>query len=99
MTTINRATWLDDDGSGMTGTILNNARLQGDVYDPVDAALASLDGKNASQDTAITANGPHGILSAQHPTRRRPAWSPATCSLSARPGSSRDCRSRPTVTC
>jgi len=66
MTTINRATWTDDDGSGMTGTILNNARLQGDIYDKVDAALATLDGKDASQDAAITANGPHGILSAQH---------------------------------
>jgi len=67
MTTINRATWTDDDGSGMTGTILNNARLQGDIYDKVDAALATIDGKDASQDTAIAANGPHSILSAQHP--------------------------------
>jgi hypothetical protein len=67
MTTINRATWTDDDGSGMTGTILNNARLQGDIYDKVDGALATLDTKDASQDTAIAANGPHSILSAQHP--------------------------------
>ena len=67
MTTINRATWTDDDGSGMTGTILNNARLQGDIYDRVDGALATLDTKDASQDTAIAANGPHSILSAQHP--------------------------------
>ena len=56
MTTIARATWTDDDGSGTTGTIINNARLQGDVYDKFDAALASLDGKNTSQDTAITNN-------------------------------------------
>jgi len=62
MTTINRATWTDDDGSGMTGTILNNARLQGDVYDKVDAALATLDGvdaglasKNTTQDSRLTA--------------------------------------------
>ena len=67
MTTINRATWTDDDGSGMTGTILNNARLQSDIYDKVDGALATLDTKDASQDTAIAANGPHSILSAQHP--------------------------------
>lgn len=67
MTTINRATWTDDDGSGMTGTILNNARLQVDIYDKVDGALATLDTKDASQDTAIAANGPHSILSAQHP--------------------------------
>lgn len=66
MTTINRATWVDDDGSGATGTILNNARLQGDVYDRIDTALASLDAKDASQDANITAAGPHKILSAQH---------------------------------
>lgn len=36
-TTISRATWTDDDGSGTTGTIINNARLQADVYDKVDA--------------------------------------------------------------
>jgi hypothetical protein len=67
MTTINRATWTDDDGSGTTGTILNNARLQGDIYDKVDGALATLDAKDVSQDSAIAANGPHSILSAQHP--------------------------------
>jgi hypothetical protein len=67
MTTINRATWTDDDGSGTTGTILNNARLQGDIYDKVDSALATLDAKDTSQDGLITANGPHSILSAQHP--------------------------------
>ena len=66
MTTINRATWTDDDGSGMTGTIINNARLQGDVYDKVDGALATLDAKDTSQDAAIAANGPHSILSASH---------------------------------
>jgi hypothetical protein len=66
MTTINRATWIDDDGSGATGTIINNARLQGDVYDKVDQALATLDAKDASQDAGITAAGPHKILSAQH---------------------------------
>jgi hypothetical protein len=66
MTTINRVTWTDDDGSGTTGTIINNARLQGDIYDKVDGALAALDAKDASQDTSITANGPHKILSANH---------------------------------
>lgn len=35
--TITRATWTDDDGTGTTGTILNNARLQADVYDKIDA--------------------------------------------------------------
>jgi hypothetical protein len=37
---IGRATWTDDDGTGTTGTILNNARLQADVYDKVDAMFA-----------------------------------------------------------
>src|SRR4030095_8217546 len=66
MTTINRATWVDDDGSGTTGTIINNARLQADIYDKIDQGFATLDTKNASQDTSITANGPHKILSANH---------------------------------
>src|SRR4029453_7489784 len=66
MTTINRATWVDDDGSGTTGTIINNARLQGDIYDRIDQGFATLDTKNASQDTSITANGPHTILSTNH---------------------------------
>lgn len=34
--TITRATWTDDDGTGTTGTIINNARLGSDVYDKVD---------------------------------------------------------------
>src|SRR4030095_4653213 len=66
MTTINRATWVDDDESGTTGTIINNARLQGDIYDKIDQGFATLDTKNASQDTSITAAGPHAILSANH---------------------------------
>jgi hypothetical protein len=36
---ITRATWTDDDGTGTTGTLLNDARLQADVYDPVDAVI------------------------------------------------------------
>jgi len=43
-TTITRATWTDDDGSGTTGTILNNARLQGDVYDRVDGLFSAAAG-------------------------------------------------------
>jgi hypothetical protein len=43
-TTITRATWTDDDGSGTTGTILNNARLQGDVYDKVDGLFSAAAG-------------------------------------------------------
>jgi aryl-phospho-beta-D-glucosidase BglC (GH1 family) len=37
---ITRATWTDDDGTGTTGTIINNARLQADVYDKIDAMFA-----------------------------------------------------------
>jgi hypothetical protein len=39
-TVISRATWTDDDGSGTTGTIIGNARLQADVYDKVDALFS-----------------------------------------------------------
>jgi hypothetical protein len=35
-TTISRTTWTDDDGSGTTGSIVNNAFLQG-LYDQIDA--------------------------------------------------------------
>jgi hypothetical protein len=35
ITTITRTTWTDDDGSGTTGTILNNAQLQA-IFDAID---------------------------------------------------------------
>ena len=38
--TISRATWTDDSGAGTDGTIINNARLQADVYDKIDAMFA-----------------------------------------------------------
>lgn len=34
--TITRVTWTDDDGTGTTGTIINNARLQADIYAAID---------------------------------------------------------------
>ncbi len=40
-TTISRATWTDDDGTGTTGTIISNARLQADVYDKIDALFTA----------------------------------------------------------
>jgi hypothetical protein len=44
-TTISRATWTNDTGTPSTpnadGTILNNARLQADVYDKIDAVLGA----------------------------------------------------------
>jgi hypothetical protein len=36
--------WVDDDGSGLTGTILNKTRMDDDILDPIDAELARLDG-------------------------------------------------------
>lgn len=38
--TISRSSWTDDDGTGTTGTIIGNSRLQADVYDKIDALLA-----------------------------------------------------------
>jgi len=37
-TTISRATWTD--GAAPTGTLINNARLQADVYDKIDSLVA-----------------------------------------------------------
>lgn len=42
--TITRATWTDDDGSGTVGTLINNARLQADLYDKIDALALVLGG-------------------------------------------------------
>ncbi len=39
--TIGRTSWTDDDGSGTTGTVINNA-VKTSVYDQIDAALAQL---------------------------------------------------------
>jgi hypothetical protein len=39
-TVITRATWTDDNGSGTTGTIIDNARKNADVYDKVDQMFA-----------------------------------------------------------
>jgi hypothetical protein len=37
--TIHRTPWVDDDGTGTTGTVINNAVKQG-LYDEIDGALA-----------------------------------------------------------
>jgi hypothetical protein len=39
-TTITRATWTDDSGSALDGTIINNDRLQDDIYAPIDELFA-----------------------------------------------------------
>lgn len=38
-TGIPRSTWIDDDGSGLTGTVINNLALQTDVYGRIDSLL------------------------------------------------------------
>jgi hypothetical protein len=38
--TITRDTWTDDDGTGTFGTVLNNAILQANIYDRIDAMFA-----------------------------------------------------------
>lgn len=38
---ITRSTWIDDDGSGTTGTILNNAELQ-KIYNAIDSFTGGL---------------------------------------------------------
>lgn len=42
--TINREAWTDDDGSNTTGTVLNNDRLQNDVYAAIDEMFAGAGG-------------------------------------------------------
>jgi hypothetical protein len=37
---ITRVTWTDDDGTGTTGTIINNARLGSDIYDKIDQLMS-----------------------------------------------------------
>jgi hypothetical protein len=47
--TITRTAWIDDDGTGTTGTVLNNA-IKTDLYNQIDGALAKvaqLNGGNA----------------------------------------------------
>jgi hypothetical protein len=50
MTTINRAPWtalVDDSGQNLDGSIWNKAAIKGVLLDPIDAALATLDAKDA----------------------------------------------------
>jgi hypothetical protein len=41
--TIGRTAWIDDDGTGGTGTVINNAEKT-TIYNQIDTALASLEG-------------------------------------------------------
>lgn len=40
MGTMSRSTWTDDDGSGTTGSIINNSELQ-KIYDNIDSEVKS----------------------------------------------------------
>lgn len=66
---IDRHEWTDDDGTGTTGTIINNARLQ-EIYDDVDELISGTGdfatltlGGNVKADGAVVATeirGPRG---------------------------------------
>lgn len=48
-----RTTWTDDDGSGTTGTIINNAELQA-IYDAVDGIESAVRTVGVNATVAIT---------------------------------------------
>lgn len=52
MGTITRSTWTDDDGSGTTGSILNNAELQ-KIYDNIDTEVKSATNPAVTTKSAI----------------------------------------------
>jgi hypothetical protein len=52
--TISRTAWTDDDGTGTTGTVINNA-VKTELYDQVDAALASV-GNPANLTASVPVN-------------------------------------------
>jgi hypothetical protein len=57
--TITRSPWIDDDGSGTTGTVINNA-VKTDLYNQIDTALAKvaqLAGGNSFNGTQSVVNG------------------------------------------
>ena len=55
--TITRTAWIDDDGTGTTGTVLNNA-VKTSIYNEIDAALA----KVAQLDGGNTFTGPQSVV-------------------------------------
>jgi len=56
--TITRTPWIDDDGTGTTGTVLNNA-IKTELYGQIDAALAQVPqtGARLTAPAFLTANG------------------------------------------
>jgi hypothetical protein len=55
-TTIPRTPWIDDDGSGTTGTVLNNA-IKTELYNQIDEALATVEYADAPGVSYITTAG------------------------------------------
>lgn len=54
--TIVRTPWIDDDGSGTTGTVLNNA-IKTELYNQIDAALANLETVSSPGVSVVTTSG------------------------------------------
>jgi hypothetical protein len=55
--TISRTAWTDDDGTGTTGTVINNA-VKTELYDQIDAALVSVDNPaNLSSSVPVNKGG------------------------------------------
>jgi hypothetical protein len=52
---ITRTPWVDDDGSGTTGTVINNA-VKTELYNQIDAAVAAVSGAPALPDTDASHN-------------------------------------------
>ena len=53
---ISRTAWIDDDGSGQTGTVINNAEKTL-LYNQIDAALAPLSAPVTGSWTPVDASG------------------------------------------
>jgi len=64
--TITRTPWIDDDGSGTTGTVINNA-VKTELYDQIDALAAKIEGADTTEAFAAQhdpATGAHTDISA-----------------------------------
>lgn len=55
-TEIGRTPWIDDDGSGTTGTVLNNA-IKTELYNQIDTALAATDTANLPGVSVVATGG------------------------------------------
>lgn len=64
--TITRSPWVDDDGSGTTGTVINNA-VKTDLYNQIDGALAKVP-QLAGSNTFIGNQVISGFLNINTPT-------------------------------